>query len=113
MCVFVCVCVCVCVFECVCVDVDVCVFDQQERTGLLNLIDQQHQMEQNELTFTLALEQNEGTERLRKVRSYCPFNVRWIAAIWGTCISVALFVVHLTFSLTCVHFGARMLEVGV
>ncbi|XP_076436466.1 limbin-like [Babylonia areolata] len=39
---------------------------EKERQGLLELIEQQQRMEENELTFTLALEQNEGAEKLRK-----------------------------------------------
>ncbi|KAL8610097.1 hypothetical protein ACOMHN_024563 [Nucella lapillus] len=39
---------------------------EKERQGLLKLIDQQQKMEENELTFTLALEQNEAAEKLRK-----------------------------------------------
>ena len=40
----------------------------QERQKVMKLIGEQHQMEENELTFTLALEQNEAAEKLRKVR---------------------------------------------
>ncbi|XP_046570165.1 LOW QUALITY PROTEIN: limbin-like [Haliotis rubra] len=38
----------------------------EEKEALLSLLDQQHQTEENELTYILALEQNEEAEKLRK-----------------------------------------------
>ncbi|XP_076460984.1 limbin-like [Babylonia areolata] len=39
---------------------------EKERESLMKLINRQHEMEDGELTFTLALEQNEAAEKLRK-----------------------------------------------
>lgn len=50
----------------------VCVFVIfQERTDVLNLMNEQHLSEQNAETFKLKLEQDEETEKLRKVCKYC------------------------------------------
>ena len=48
---------------------DLLFYSYQERQSLLKMIDEQQQMEENELTFTLSLEQNEEAEKLRKVRT--------------------------------------------
>lgn len=44
----------------------------QEQKGLVNMLDQQHQTEENEETYRLKLEQDEETEKLRKVQSDKP-----------------------------------------